>query len=47
MATKRSPADFLKQILGRPVSIKLHTGFEYVGILVCLDGDMNIVLDQA
>lgn len=30
-ATKRSPSDFLKQVLGRPVVVKLHSGVEYRG----------------
>lgn len=44
--SKRSPADFLKQVLGRYVNVKLFNGIEYVGILACLDGYMNIVLEQ-
>ena len=46
MSSKRSnPADFLKTVLGRPVTIKLHDGSIYEGILACLDGNMNIVLE--
>ena len=41
--SKRSPADFLKQVLGRLVTVKLNN---YVGILACLDGSMNIVLEK-
>jgi U6 snRNA-associated Sm-like protein LSm6 len=44
--TKRSPSDFLKSVLGRPVSVKLNSGVEYRGILACLDGFMNLVLEQ-
>ncbi len=44
--SKRTPADFLKQVLGRYVNVKLFNGIEYVGILACLDGYMNIVLEQ-
>jgi len=55
--SKRSPADFLKQALGRNVTVKLNNGLEYqgdiisfmallLGILACLDGFMNIVLEQ-
>ena len=44
--SKRTPADFLKQVLGRYVNVKLLDGTEYVGILACLDGFMNIVLEQ-
>jgi len=42
----RSPADFLKLVLGRPVIVKLNSGVEYKGILACLDGYMNIAMEQ-
>mmetsp|Transcript_24816 Transcript_24816/g.36600 ORF Transcript_24816/g.36600 Transcript_24816/m.36600 type:complete len:89 (-) Transcript_24816:129-395(-) len=45
-AAKRSPNDFLKQVLGRPVVVKLNSGVEYRGILACLDGFMNIAMEQ-
>lgn len=41
-----TPSDFLSAVLGRPVVVKLNNGAEYHGILVCLDGYMNIVLEQ-
>lgn len=41
-----TPSDFLSAVLGRPVIVKLNNGAEYRGILVCLDGYMNIVLEQ-
>lgn len=41
---KRNPTDFLKQIMGRLVSVKLHNGNEYVGVLATFDGLMNVVL---
>jgi len=44
--SKRSPADFLKQVLGRQVTVKLYNGIEYQGVLACLDGVMNVVLEQ-
>lgn len=45
--TKRqNPSDFLKQITGRSVVVKLNNGSDYRGILRCLDGYMNIVLEQ-
>jgi small nuclear ribonucleoprotein (snRNP)-like protein len=28
---KRSPSDFLKSVLGRPVRVKLNSGMEYRG----------------
>lgn len=39
-------SDFLKQITGRPVVVKLNNGSDYRGVLRCLDGYMNIVLEQ-
>jgi hypothetical protein len=30
---KRSPADFLKAVLGRPVNVRLNTGTDYRGTL--------------
>ncbi|CEO96583.1 Sm domain-containing protein [Plasmodiophora brassicae] len=44
--SKRSPADFLKTVLGRPVYVKLNSGVEYRGVLACLDGYMNIAMEQ-
>lgn len=35
---KKTPSDFLKSVLGRPVRVQLNTGLEYRGILACLDG---------
>mmetsp|Transcript_19389 Transcript_19389/g.29357 ORF Transcript_19389/g.29357 Transcript_19389/m.29357 type:complete len:91 (+) Transcript_19389:115-387(+) len=43
---KRSPSDFLKTVLGRPVSVKLNSGADYKGVLACLDGYMNIAMEQ-
>ncbi|EDL32872.1 mCG50614 [Mus musculus] len=43
---KQTPNDFLKQIIGRPVVVKLNSGVGYRGVLVCLDGYMNIALEQ-
>jgi U6 snRNA-associated Sm-like protein LSm6 len=45
-ATKKSPSDFLKSVLGRPVDVKLNNGVEYKGVLACLDGFMNIAMEQ-
>mmetsp|Transcript_19240 Transcript_19240/g.49387 ORF Transcript_19240/g.49387 Transcript_19240/m.49387 type:complete len:87 (-) Transcript_19240:224-484(-) len=44
-ATK-SPADFLQSIKGKPVVVKLNSGVDYRGILACLDGYMNIAMEQ-
>ncbi|CAF0737917.1 unnamed protein product [Didymodactylos carnosus] len=43
---KQTPSEFLKQIIGRPVVVKLNSGVDYRGVLACLDGYMNIVLEQ-
>ena len=43
---KRSPSAFLKSVLGRPVKVKLNSGIEYRGVLACLDGYMNIAMEQ-
>uniref|UniRef100_A0A8C4TY69 LSM6 homolog, U6 small nuclear RNA and mRNA degradation associated n=1 Tax=Falco tinnunculus TaxID=100819 RepID=A0A8C4TY69_FALTI len=62
---KQTPSDFLKQIIGRPVVVKLNSGVDYrggcsdstlksviashhlpKGVLACLDGYMNIALEQ-
>lgn len=45
-SNKRSPSDFLKQVVGRPVIVKLNSGVTYHGILACLDGYMNIAMEQ-
>jgi U6 snRNA-associated Sm-like protein LSm6 len=44
---KKSPTDFLKSVLGKPVVVKLNSGVDYRGILACLDGFMNIAMEQA
>lgn len=41
-----TPSEFLKAVLGKPVVVKLTLGIEYRGILVALDGNMNIALEQ-
>ena len=40
------PSDFLKAVLGRPVVVKLNSGVAYKGVLACLDGYMNIAMEQ-
>ena len=42
----RTPADFLRSIRGRPVRVKLSSGADYRGTLACLDGYMNIAMEQ-
>lgn len=46
VSKKRTPSDFLKDIIGQPVVVKLNSGVDYRGILACLDGYMNIALEQ-
>merc|ERR1712151_1006255 len=43
---QRTPSDFLKSILGRPINVRLSNGTDYRGILACLDGYMNIAMEQ-
>jgi len=43
-SSKKTPSDFLKSVLGRPVIVKLNSGVSYRGILACLDGYMNVAL---
>ncbi|GBF89698.1 hypothetical protein Rsub_02868 [Raphidocelis subcapitata] len=42
----KTPADFLKSIKGKPVIVKLNSGVDYRGVLACLDGYMNIAMEQ-
>jgi len=46
LSAKKSPTDFLKQVIGKPVVVKLHSGVTYKGVLACLDGFMNIAMEQ-
>ena len=46
-SVKKTPGEFLKQVVGRPVIVKLNSGETYKGVLACLDGFMNIVLEQS
>ncbi|KAJ2687508.1 U4/U6-U5 snRNP complex subunit lsm6 [Coemansia spiralis] len=43
---KKTPTDFLNHILGRRVFVRLNSGIDYRGVLACLDGYMNIALEQ-
>uniref|UniRef100_A0A1I7UUY4 U6 snRNA-associated Sm-like protein LSm6 n=1 Tax=Caenorhabditis tropicalis TaxID=1561998 RepID=A0A1I7UUY4_9PELO len=43
---RQNPAEFLKKVIGKPVVVKLNSGVDYRGILACLDGYMNIALEQ-
>jgi len=41
-----SPTEFLKNVVGKRVVVRLVSGVDYRGILSCLDGFMNIALEQ-
>lgn len=43
---KKNPTDFLKSVIGKSVVVKLNSGVTYKGILACLDGFMNIAMEQ-
>lgn len=44
--TGGTPSDFLKQVVGHEVVVRLNSGVDYRGILSCLDGYMNIALEN-
>ncbi|KIM76662.1 hypothetical protein PILCRDRAFT_639108 [Piloderma croceum F 1598] len=44
--TSGSPTDFLKGVVGKRVIVRLISGVDYRGVLSCLDGYMNIALEQ-
>nr|ADF47410.1 Sm-like-6 protein [Dugesia japonica] len=47
MSKKQNPSDFLKAISDKPVLVKLNRpGADYRGVLVSLDGYMNLMLEQ-
>ncbi|KAK4684382.1 U6 snRNA-associated Sm-like protein LSm6, partial [Tremellales sp. Uapishka_1] len=41
-----SPSDFLKNIVGKRVKVRIGTGVDYHGLLTCLDGYMNVALEE-
>lgn len=41
-----SPNDFLKGVIGKSVNVRLNSGIDYQGVLSCLDGYMNIALEN-
>ncbi|KYN26802.1 U6 snRNA-associated Sm-like protein LSm6 [Trachymyrmex cornetzi] len=43
---KEALSQFIQQIHGRPVVVKLNSGVDYRGVLACIDGYMNIALEQ-
>ncbi|BFZ62811.1 U4/U6-U5 snRNP complex subunit lsm6 [Saitoella coloradoensis] len=40
------PQAFLNRVIGQRVLVKLNSGVDYQGVLTCLDGYMNIALEQ-
>lgn len=42
----KSPSVFLQTIIGQSVQVKLTSGVEYHGKMTCLDGYMNIALEE-
>ncbi|KAJ2161776.1 U4/U6-U5 snRNP complex subunit lsm6 [Coemansia sp. RSA 552] len=44
--SKKTPTDFLNTILRQRVFVRLNSGVDYRGVLSCLDGYMNIALEQ-
>lgn len=38
--------EFLSSIIGKPVSVKLHSGMVYFGTLESIDGFMNVALSN-
>jgi U6 snRNA-associated Sm-like protein LSm6 len=46
MSNKVTPGDFLKQAVGKPVRVRLNNGTDFVGDLTCLDGFLNIAMQN-
>jgi U6 snRNA-associated Sm-like protein LSm6 len=46
MSAAVKPGDFLKQVVGKDVRVRLNNGVDYHGRLVCLDGFMNIAMER-
>ncbi|KAG8761130.1 U4/U6-U5 snRNP complex subunit lsm6 [Serendipita sp. 396] len=44
--SKGSPNDFLKAVVGKRIIVRLISGVDYKGVLQCLDGYMNIAMEQ-
>lgn len=42
----KKPTQFLQEIIGQNVVVKLSSGIEYRGTMACLDGFMNIALEN-
>ncbi|CCF58527.1 hypothetical protein KAFR_0E03760 [Kazachstania africana CBS 2517] len=44
--TSTVSTQFLSDIIGKPVNVKLHSGMLYTGLLQSIDGFMNVALAQ-
>ena len=44
MSRKQTPSEFLKQIIGRPVVVKLNSGVDYRGMLINSNHDLRLGL---
>lgn len=44
---RKNPSDFLRNVLGKQVVVQLNSGVHYRGVLACLDGFMNIAMEQS
>ncbi|KAK6908021.1 U6 snRNA-associated Sm-like protein LSm6 [Kwoniella sp. B9012] len=45
-AAAGSPSEFLKNIVGKRVKVRIGSGVDYHGLLTCLDGYMNVALED-
>ena len=46
MSKNQGSAEFLKLIKGNKVRVKLNDGASFIGTFVCMDGNLNIVLEN-
>mmetsp|Transcript_8339 Transcript_8339/g.6957 ORF Transcript_8339/g.6957 Transcript_8339/m.6957 type:complete len:101 (+) Transcript_8339:308-610(+) len=46
-ANRRTPGDFLRDVRGCGVRVRLNNGTDYTGRLLALDGFMNLAMDEA
>ncbi|KAK2962559.1 putative U6 snRNA associated protein [Blattamonas nauphoetae] len=42
----KKPGEFTRSLVGHPVKVKLTSNIEYRGILISLDGHLNVVLED-
>ena len=42
-----TPGEFLKQVVHKEVRVRLNNNTDYLGNLTCLDGFMNIAMEDA